>query len=442
MNQAGLEVNIQKNKVEALIKSAFGSATVGSLVAIFLSFYLKDHVDKAYVYSWCAVVIFFGVIRILLSACYQIKQDLMSLKSWTRFYYFITICYAATWASISLVLIGQVPPSKDPVFVTILLGLSSGGGITHISSKVLATFYSTSIVLCHSIKTLIEGNEDSYLLVGAEILFVLLLIKLIKTYSDLYNKSQAMSIELQDKLVLEQELQEQKVAALQKSKLASLGEMAAGMAHEVNNPLTISMGKLEIVNKLIGKMEVIPPKVPELIISIIEANKRAAAIVNSIRNLSRMKDESEFQQFNIDELLVLVKPLVQLRITRLDVEFIEEFENFSVYADMGEVSQVLLNLINNSLDALKDVAPKGWIRISTEIFEDQIMLKVTDSGLLTNLGDMVKIFEPFYTTKDIGEGTGLGLSVSRSIMQRNGGTLTLDTSGPNTCFVIGLNPPK
>ena len=125
MNQAGLEVNIQKNKVEALIKSAFGSATVGSLVAIFLSFYLKDHVDKAYVYSWCAVVIFFGVIRILLSACYQIKQDLMSLKSWTRFYYFITICYAATWASISLVLIGQVPPSKDPVFVTILLGLSS-----------------------------------------------------------------------------------------------------------------------------------------------------------------------------------------------------------------------------------------------------------------------------------------------------------------------------
>lgn len=429
-------------KVKAIFSGALGSAFVGSIVAVFLTLYLKNNVDNNLLTVWCAVVLLLGIIRIIITVGHNKRKHLLPLKSWGLYYLVSTYLFATAWASISLIMINVLPPKTDPFFVTLLLGMASGGAISHISNKYLAQYYCMSIIFLHSMKTLIEAREDSFLIVAAEILYILLLRKTIVSFNALYSKSQDMALELQDKLELEKEFQKQKVQALQKSKLASLGEMAAGMAHEINNPLTISIGKLDVLNRLIKKTEGLPAPFYTQIEAIINANKRAGAIVNSIRNLSRMKEESEFQEFEVSELVELVKPLISIKLAGNDIELKEQFENLSVYADKGEISQVLLNIMNNAIDAIKDNENKKWIEITTEMFDDQVYIKIKDSGLIENIDNPAKIFEPFYTTKDIGDGTGLGLSLSRNIMGRNGGSITIDTSGINTCFIMSVKSAK
>lgn len=428
-----------KNKIETLFKGAIGSALVGTLVAIFLSLYIASSIQDYFLMKiWCFTIILIGLGRITLTVWFKVDQSKFSIKTWGKLYNILTYLFAGVWASSSLILIHKLPSERDPIFVTLLLGMASGGALSHISAKRLAQFYCISVVACHSIKTIIENNQDSYFLVAAEALYIILLFRIVSRYNELYAESYRLAVELQDKLDLEKELQKQKVQALQKSKLASLGEMAAGMAHEINNPLTISLGKLDVLNRLINTNNNIPEQFSVQIKSIIEANKRAASIVNSIRNLSRIKEESEFQHFQISELVDLVKPLILVKLGKFNINLIEEYENYMIFADKGEVSQVLLNVFNNAIDAIKNNEGKHWIKLTSSQDDEFTYIKITDSGFLVDVDDLVKIFEPFYTTKDIGEGTGLGLSLSRSIMQRNGGNIAIDTSGANTSFVINV----
>ena len=102
-----------------------------------------------------------------------------------------------------------------------------------------------------------------------------------------------------------------------------------------------------------------------------------------------------------------------------------------------EISQVLVNLLNNADDAISKM-PEKWIKLSVQNRSDWLEIRVTDSGHGIPPGDQKKLFQPFFTTKEIGKGTGLGLSISHGIVKNHGGELTLDTTSPNTCFVVRL----
>ena len=101
------------------------------------------------------------------------------------------------------------------------------------------------------------------------------------------------------------------------------------------------------------------------------------------------------------------------------------------------LSQVFLNLINNSIDAIKDM-PKAWIRCIIESNENEVIIKMIDSGNGISDDNKEKIFLPFYTTKDVDHGTGLGLSISKGIIKSHSGSFVLDDQHENTCFVIVL----
>lgn len=121
---------------------------------------------------------------------------------------------------------------------------------------------------------------------------------------------------------------------------------------------------------------------------------------------------------------------VELRISAPD-------DSLSIDCRSYEISQVLLSLIYNSLDAVEKLAQK-WIEIRVEEMGDEVIIKVTDSGKGIPVEIREKIMQPFFTTKEIGKASGLGLSVSNGIIQAHGGVLCLDPSSSNTCFVIRL----
>jgi C4-dicarboxylate-specific signal transduction histidine kinase len=153
-----------------------------------------------------------------------------------------------------------------------------------------------------------------------------------------------------------------------------------------------------------------------------------------MKNLSRMKDEAELQDFCISELVDIVKPLVQSKLKHSSILLIEDFENFDVKSDKGEISQVLLNLIHNAADAIGGTEDKKWIKLSSFKKSGYVYLSVSDSGEGIPQDKISKIFQPFFTTKEVGEGTGLGLSLSKNIMTRNGGDLEYDSESLNTTF--------
>lgn len=233
---------------------------------------------------------------------------------------------------------------------------------------------------------------------------------------------------------LQNELNSERIKSNQSSKLASLGELSAGVAHEINNPLMIISGVSKMLNYSLDD----PEKLKYKIIQIEKSVERIAKIVHGLKRFSRMDATSEKKIVNIQKILDDALTLIFIKAKQSDIDLQVDCQSSSnIMCNSIEIEQVLINLANNAADALQGAADK-WIRVEVKDNGDQLVIKFTDSGEGVNAAILEKIFDPFFTTKSVGEGTGLGLSISRGIIQDHGGDLSYITESRNTCFVITL----
>lgn len=239
-----------------------------------------------------------------------------------------------------------------------------------------------------------------------------------------------------------QDIHEQKITEIkydferQKSihnaKLASLGELAASIAHEINNPLGIIKG----TSYLLTKFRDNPEKLAKMQSEINKSCDRISRIVLGLKKFVRMRDESvmepEVLTNVIDESLLLTQANLRRNQVTLDYDI---SSTTKIVCDEIEIEQVLVNLINNAVDAIKNLDEK-WIKISLLEKRHEIELSITDSG--SGIDKMMddKLYEPFFTTKEVGKGTGLGLSIVKGIMEEHKGSIYLNHDSPNTCFVL------
>lgn len=216
------------------------------------------------------------------------------------------------------------------------------------------------------------------------------------------------------------------------SKLASLGEMSAGIAHEINNPLAIILGMTRSISKVLDN----PEKVSDKIDIIHKAGLRISKIISGLKKFSRSSDEKNYKKCSlsniIEECLILTNVGSKKSETRV---FFDLKANSYILCDEIEIEQVLINLITNATDAVKNLDEK-WVRIDLVSENSEVVLRVTDSGKGIPVEYQSKIFDPFFTTKMVGEGTGLGLSIIKGILDEHQATIKLDTSCFNTCFEI------
>jgi signal transduction histidine kinase/PAS domain-containing protein len=242
-------------------------------------------------------------------------------------------------------------------------------------------------------------------------------------------------------MLLEQEVQEEKLKALQNSRLASLGEMAGGVAHEINNPLTLIHSSVMILRKMHQKKLLSDVLLLENLKDIDDTVSRISQIVSGLRNLSRDSDSEGITEFSLREVLTDVLSICSERFRINDVDFkmdkLDPHFDLQIETRRVQLSQVLLNLFNNSYDAISALDEK-WISIHIRRHGRRLYLVLKDSGSGIPQDIQEKIFNPFFTTKDVGKGTGLGLSLSKTLIERNGGQLYLDNDSPNTCFIIEL----
>ena len=241
-----------------------------------------------------------------------------------------------------------------------------------------------------------------------------------------------------EQITLEKELNEQNIKLLASSKMAAIGEMAAGVAHEINNPLAIISGRARLIiqQSVDGKLTEENLKIG--VSKIINATDRAAKIIKSLQVLSRESSGDEMVTIDLDGLILDAVSLFEEKLKNASIKLI--LPPSSVFYLLGyesQLGQVLVNLFNNAFDAIKDTA-NPFINIGLKLNPSTVELSVTDSGTGISKEVADKIMQPFFTTKEIGKGTGLGLSISQGIIQKHNGTLKYDSESANTSFVISL----
>ena len=228
-------------------------------------------------------------------------------------------------------------------------------------------------------------------------------------------------------------------------RLASLGTLAAGVAHEINNPLAImkeSVGWMKLLLEKTDKEQMTRKEDFYKALNKIENSiERARRITHQLLGFAR-KTDSVLSETNIKELVEEMVELVKREATHKEIEISQLMDSSlnSFWTDPYQLRQVLMNLLTNAVHA---TGVRGKITVMVENQGDQVALTVRDTGQGIPRENMERIFEPFFSTKAPGEGTGLGLFVSRGIVERLGGTISVESQvgkGANFCVRLPKRP--
>lgn len=245
-------------------------------------------------------------------------------------------------------------------------------------------------------------------------------------------------------------LTQQKLIASEK--MASLGQLTAGIAHEINNPINFISGGVQALRELHQEVqhhghlmtkEELEDKnreIEDLMNTIINGVHRTSDIIKSLRQFSNPNEElndsvsTDVEECISNSLLIMNSKLKEANIkvqTRIQV-------HTQAQALSSQISQVLVNLIDNSIEALLQRSNDRLIQITAEETNREIVIQVIDNGTGIPAEKQSHIFEPFFTTKSVGKGIGLGLFISYSIIQKHGGSLTFKSSASGTVFTLSL----
>lgn len=272
-----------------------------------------------------------------------------------------------------------------------------------------------------------------------------------------------VSVDITERKHVEASLEETRKQLVVQDKMASLGTLTAGVAHEINNPANFTNASVHLIHKeadrllaflrqLAGGEEADPKamaaieaefsKLHELADTAAEGTRRIKAIVKDLRTFTRL-DEAEKSRMPIGDVVGSTVQLVRTK--HKEVEFVTELtDNPQLECYPSKLGQVLMNIVVNACDAIAEQQKQepslmGRVKIETHVQNDILALTVSDNGCGMTEEVQAKVFEPFYTTKEVGIGTGLGMAISYSVMEEHGGTMSVDSvSGQGTRFTLNF----
>ena len=226
---------------------------------------------------------------------------------------------------------------------------------------------------------------------------------------------------------------------IEASKMASLGRMAGALAHEISNPISAIKLQMALLMRKASKNLLTHEELKKADKTINSILDRVVQITHGLRIVARDQRFSTRAHKSIESIFSETLFFCQERIKQVGIHFelfLDEKKEHLVDVNAVEISQVIINLLNNAIDAM-EVSSEKKITVHIESEENTVIAKITDSGSIDPL-IASKIMEPFFTTKAVGKGTGLGLSISQSIIENHGGRLYLNRESEKTQFIIQL----
>lgn len=355
------------------------------------------------------------------------------------------VLFGGLWGAIHLFLQDKIDPQSSQLLLLCYFGILAGGLSTLTASRLCSQTIIATMVGGFTLYQLLSIGSSYYpaMLAVAGLSFWMILAKSAEQAHEMILKSLLLNQEkqkaievLSEKLELQEKLKEQEKLNVNQALMAELGQLAGGIAHEINNPLSIIAISNMCIKKATKDLKV--PGLEKHTNTIERTLKRISKITDAMLKLSRGKKE-ENETCRVNTVINDVALISEGKLKRYNVQFQIAYNvsDTEVAGSSTEVSQVILNLINNAIDEIQD-QENPWIKIEALDQKDKVHIEVSDSGLGIPDEAREKLFQPFYTSKPVGKGTGLGLSLSSSIMRNIKGRIFLkDTE--QTCFVVELS---
>ncbi len=241
-----------------------------------------------------------------------------------------------------------------------------------------------------------------------------------------------------DKKTSEKLIEEQKIRLVTSGKMTALGEMAGGIAHEINTPLAIITSAANQVSELLDESPLQTEKIKSKVKKIDSTALRIAQIVRGLRIFSRDSTNDPWVDASLQQMISDTVALCSEKFKNNGIQInIDIPQDCFVSCVPTQISQVILNLLNNAFDAVSNL-PEKWVKFELQRSHSAVKLIFTDSGNGLDKSVQEKLMQPFFTTKEFGKGTGLGLSISKGIVESFRGKLYYDPKCKNTCFIVEL----
>jgi len=309
----------------------------------------------------------------------------------------------------------------------------------HLNQKVLGEAFPESI-LSKTLHTFLVGNKKEELIeinlneLGVDDWYMVNLKRIESPESGII----AVVLPINELIKVKNDLKIQEARAMYASKLASVGEVSAGIAHEVNNPLTVIEGSASLINVLIKDDPIDRQAVLKVTDKIINTSQRIARITRGLRMLSK---DAEIEPFTNISFFSILEPCLDItkpkfRANNISLKVINQESDVALFGNEIQLGQVMMNLVSNAVDAVIGTEGPRWIEIQYKPSFDWLDIYVTDSGPGVNVEISDRIMDPFVTTKESDQGTGLGLSISKKIVELHNGTLVFLEDTKHTTFRV------
>ncbi len=239
-------------------------------------------------------------------------------------------------------------------------------------------------------------------------------------------------------LKLEQLVHERTGQLVTQSKMSALGEMSSGMAHEINNPLSIIAGRASQLKRALKRKDITREALLKGLDQIEHTGERITKIIKGLQDFSRDTRTDQFYFISLEQIINETIFMCQEHFRGHGVNIvINQIPDVKIYCRSVQVTQVFVNLLNNAYDAISKFDER-WVRFEFKETDTEVEIRIVDSGKGIPESVQTKMMQPFFTTKDVGKGTGLGLSISRGIIEDHHGSFYFDSHATNTSFVVIL----
>ncbi len=440
--QAAFNLNYERERVYRLFnqKPIF---ILGLIINIFVYYYIsKSYVKSEHLIIWLGASILILIPRILF-----VKKTISKIKTYKQIsqiqqaekhYALGSFISAIIWGIGTSLLLpeGEIVHHVFTGFV--IAGLSAAISVGYAVSKLTFNLFLWPAYLPYAVALTLQGTELHYSMATIFSLYTFFLIttfKAAETYSkESLNYNLSLSHDL-DTLAKEQS------DVAYKARMATLGELSANIAHEINSPLAILKTGLQIMEQKINKNNVDPELFKKMCSRLNNTTDRIGETVEALRAFSKDNKDIKYEEASLNEIITQTLSLATGKFKNGNVELRIKMPEINIRLQCYpvQIRQVIINLLNNSYDAIVEYKQrKKWVEIAATETAEHIYITVTDCGKGIPKEIQKNIFIPFYTTKSGYSGTGLGLAMVAGIIKKHQGSIKVNDKSANTQFVIEL----
>lgn len=434
---------------EIVLKGTSAAITFSVFATIFLFFHFD--IENSILRYSCLLIFAASFIRLVVSA--RIKNHKTPMNAGIKIVNFAIVVTTVCWSLAFSTFFSHLPVGSFDSFIImfVVIGLTNASVLTLGANLFLALPFQSLLLLPPFVANFLFYRAT---LDNSSLLMCVLIVVLV-----LYLASQTIMFHKQLKakaigeLELEKSVEMLNAANLKllaettrsenASRLAALGQMAGGIAHEINNPLAIISMSVELAQGHLLSESDHREQIKKNLRVASTAITRIVEIVRSLKLISNNKREA-ISNIQLDAILSDSLNLSREKFKNANIVMkIEAIPDVKVQANLVQVSQVLLNLLNNCFDAaLEAEMSSRYVKIYFTEKENFVNISVENSGKRIDIDKIPRLFQPFFTTKEIGRGTGLGLSLSRSIIESLNGSIWYELEKPHTTFTFSLPKTK